>query len=181
MAYGRGDGLLKYLSLFENPIRLFLSFWLCSLCALLLLVGLPLLRPEQNTQHSQKKPSLWTLQKFICPSAEDCGFGRRNSLITQRRTEECQIKQTRTEQNTVVFKWGTKQRKTKKKKKEEKPDGQGHTTAGTDTHILTSMTGGSSVACSITGTAENVPRLFTPAAVFTVIRHAPGQRKREKK
>lgn len=65
---------------------------------------------QTRTKHTRQseKPGLWTLQKFICPSAGDCGFGRRNSLITQKRTEEGQIKKTHKEQNTVVFKWGKK-------------------------------------------------------------------------
>lgn len=55
-----------------------------------------------------------------------------------------------------------------------------HTTAYRHIQILTSVAGGSSVSCSITGTAETVPSLFTTATVFTVIRHTPGKRTRER-
>lgn len=46
----------------------------------------------------------------------------------------------------------------------------------THTQILTSVARGSSVSGSITGAAETIPFLFTPAAMFTVIRHTPGER-----
>lgn len=49
----------------------------------------------------------------------------------------------------------------------------------THTHILTSVARGSIVSGSITGAAETIPCLFTPAAMFTVIRHTPGERMRK--
>lgn len=57
-----------------------------------------------------------------------------------------------------------------------KTDGQEHTAACTRTPILTSVTRGSGVSCPITGTAEAIPCLFTPAAVFTVVWHTPVER-----
>lgn len=69
-----------------------------------------------------------------------------------------------------------KQNKTRNVKKRQMSK---NTQLQTHTQILTSVARGSSVSGSITGAAETIPFLFTPAAMFTVIRHTPGERMRK--
>lgn len=100
-------------------------------------------------------------------SAGDCGFGRRDGLITQRKTEAGNIKQEHKGYNTVIFKFGVS-KVPAHSKHQAKRSCKGART-------LTRVARCSGVAGPIASAAEAIPCLFTPAAVFTVIRHAPAK------